>query len=205
MVVDRNSGVRDDGDTSGEVDGVGRTTAERRSSTGWRRGADGDRMLAAELEIGLGDDARVLHGRTAPEVRGDIDHLIVASSGVWVVDAKSYWGVVEQRDVGNWRTVDLRLFVNGRDQTDLVDDVTWQATAVRAALDPIGLGDVPIHPVLLFIGSGGRWFSKPIEIGGVRAVWTAKLIELVGTPGPLDHDTQQTIADRLAGALPPTA
>jgi len=166
-------------------------------------GDEDDSLLIRELAAGLDDGACLLHRCRAPNTRGDIDHVIVASSGVWIVDAKSYWGVVERRDVGNWRTVDHRLYVNGRDQTELVENLTWQTAAVRAALDPMGLGDVPIHPVLLFIGSSGRWFSKPIEIDGVRAMWTKKLIEFAREPGPLDEVACRAVAARLATALSP--
>ena len=158
--------------------------------------------LTAEIEAGLGRDTFVLHGRTVPNTRGDVDHVIVAPSGVWLVDTKNYWGLVEKRDAGNWRTVDHRLFVNGRDQTTLVDDLAWQATGVRALLDPLGLGDVPVHPVLLFIGSAGRWFAKPIDIDGVRAMWTTKLLEFVAAPGSLDDTTCRTVATELSAQLP---
>lgn len=162
----------------------------------------GTDSITAELEAGLGHDTFVLHGRIVPNTRGDVDHVIVAPSGVWLVDTKSYWGLVEKRDAGNWRTVDHRLFVNGRDQTNLVDDLAWQATGVRALLDQVGLDDVPVHPVLLFIGSAGRWFAKPIDIDGVRAMWTTKLLEFVATPGPLDDTTCRTIATELSAQLP---
>jgi hypothetical protein len=158
--------------------------------------------ITAELEAGLAHDTFVLHGRSVPNTRGDVDHVIVAPSGVWLVDTKNYWGLVEKRDAGNWRTVDHRLFVNGRDQTNLVDDLAWQATGVRALLDPLGLGDVPVHPVLLFIGSAGRWFAKPIDIDGVRAMWTTKLLEFVAAPGSLDDTTCRTVATELSAQLP---
>jgi hypothetical protein len=165
-------------------------------------GRDSSTDLAAELDASLGDDVDVLHHRKVPNTRGDIDHVIIASSGVWVVDTKNYRGLVEQRDMGNWRTIDHRLYVNGRDRTEVVENFSWQIAAVRAILDPLGLGDVPIHPVLLFVGSGGRWFMKPIEIRGVRAMWAKKLIELVGEPGPLDATTRRTIATHLSVTLP---
>lgn len=183
-------------------DGLARAGIERRSNPSWRRGADGDPLLAAELEGCVGDDAIVLHGRIAPTARGTIDHLVVAASGVWIVDAKSYWGVAERRDVGNWRTVDHRLYVNGRDETAAVDNVTWQAAVVRATLDSIGCAEVPVHPVLLFVGSGGRWFVQPIEIRGVRAMWTKQLTELVSARGTIDAEARRSIAAQLDGALP---
>ncbi len=68
------------------------------STTAWRKGAVGEARLAAALASDLRADAISLHSRKVPKTRGDIDHLIVAPSGVWVVDAKHYRGRVERRD-----------------------------------------------------------------------------------------------------------
>lgn len=125
---------------------------EPQSTTAWAKGAEGERRLASTLEAGLTTGAVVLHSRKVPKTRGDIDHLIVASSGIWIADAKNYQGRVEGRDVGGWRTSDVRLYVNGRDQTKLVDNFEWQVAAVRRArsdglrrgADPSGAA---VHPV----------------------------------------------------------
>lgn len=59
-----------------------------------------------------------LHDRKVGQA--NIDHLIVASSRVWVVDAKNYAGRVEYRGVGGWlRPADYRIYVGGRDKTKL--------------------------------------------------------------------------------------
>ena len=200
--IDSTAHPRGSADSQTPRDEFGRAGIERRANPSWRRGADGDPLLAAELEGCFGDDAIVLHGRIAPTARGTIDHLVVAASGVWIVDAKSYWGVAERRDVGNWRTVDHRLFVNGRDETEAVHNVTWQAAVVRATLDSIGRAEAPVHPVLLFVGSGGRWFLQPIEIRGVRAMWTKQLTELVSARGTIDAEDRRSIAAQLDAALP---
>ena len=60
-----------------------------------------------------------MHSRKIPN--GDIDHLAIAPSGIYVIDAKNYTGRIEARDVGNWRTVDLRLYVGGRDKSKLLE------------------------------------------------------------------------------------
>jgi hypothetical protein len=39
----------------------------------------------------------VLHDRRIPGRRSNIDHLVIARSGVWVVDTKRYRGKVERR------------------------------------------------------------------------------------------------------------
>lgn len=176
--------------------------SEPQSTTAWRQGADGERRLAAALEAGLNGSAVVLHSRKVPNTRGDIDHLVVASSGIWVVDSKNYAGRPELRDVGGWRTPEWRLYVNGRNQTKLVANFDWQVAAVRAVLDPMGFGEAPVHPTLLFTQWKKGLFEKPIELGGVRAMWTKRLVELMNEPGPLSDDAIRAIATQLSAKLP---
>jgi hypothetical protein len=80
--------------------------------------------MARRLTNDLGEAAVVLHDRKVPNTRGNIDHLVIAPSGIWIVDAKNYNGKVEVRDCGGWFSTDLRLHVNNRDQTKLVDGLT---------------------------------------------------------------------------------
>lgn len=178
---------------------------EPQSTTAWAKGAEGERRLASTLEAGLTTGAVVLHSRKVPKTRGDIDHLIVASSGIWIADAKNYQGRVEGRDVGGWRTSDVRLYVNGRDQTKLVDNFEWQVAAVRAVLDPMGFGEAPIHPVLLFTQWKKGLFEKPVTVRGVRAMWASRLVELANEPGPLSPDAVRAIATQLSAKLPSKA
>jgi hypothetical protein len=42
----------------------------------------------------------MLHDCRIPGSRANIDHLFVAASGIWIVDAKGDKGKVEQRDLG---------------------------------------------------------------------------------------------------------
>lgn len=175
---------------------------EPQSTTAWRQGAEGERRLAAALEAGLAPPSVVLHSRKVPKTRGDIDHLVIASSGVWIVDAKNYTGKPELRDVGSWRSPDFRLYVNGRNQTKHVENFDWQVAAVRAVLDPMGFGDVPMHPTLLFTQWKKGLFERPLELRGVRAMWTKRLIELVNEQGPLSDDVIRSIATQLSAKLP---
>ena len=166
-----------------------------------QQGANDERRLAAHLERELAGEAILLHSRQIPGTRGDIDHLVIAPSGVWVVDAKNYSGKVERRDVGSWRAVDHRLFVNGRDRTKLVDGMKRQATVVQKALLSTAFDKVPIHPTLLFTNSEWPWFARPVEIRGVQVMWSKKLCELVGQPGPLRRSDIEAVASRLSTQL----
>jgi hypothetical protein len=145
----------------------------------------------------FGEAAVVLHARQAPTTRGTIDHLVVAPSGVWVIDTMPHEGKVERRQVGPKQQSQTRLFVNGQDTTELVDGLTWQTNAVRAALDPVHLGDSPIHPVLVFPAAGTGWFAKPFEVGGARITWGKHLTDAIATPGPLDDAALRAITIQL--------
>lgn len=58
-----------------------------------------------------------LHDRTVPLTRGALDHLVIASSGTWLIDAKRHPGEVQCRVSGAFGSGSARLYVNGRNQT----------------------------------------------------------------------------------------
>lgn len=168
---------------------------EPQSTKAWATGADGERRVSGHLRRELGDRAIMLDDRKVPGGRGNIDHLVIASSGVWVIDAKKYTGRVERRDVGGWRKVDDRLFVNGREQTKLAVKLGWQIDAVRKVMSKAGLVEVPIHSALCFTNSEWGMFAKPFQIGGVWVTWAQKLVELIVAP------SEVTVVDREHAAL----
>ncbi len=171
-------------------------------TTAFSKGADGERRLAAHLEREVGDRAIFLHSRRIRN--GDIDHVAIAASGIFVIDAKNYNGRVESRDVGNWRTIDRRLFVGGRDKSELVEGMGKQVRAVRTALHPAGLSEITVHAVLCFTDSDWGFFAKPLMFGDVTCLWAKKLCELISRPGLLDQAQRNKIGHLLSDALPPT-
>lgn len=90
------------------------------SIVAWKTGSIGERLLAKSLQENLGDTAILLNDRKVPKSKANIDHIVVASSGVWVVDANNYSGLIQRRDVGGLFKVDERLFVSGRDRSKIV-------------------------------------------------------------------------------------
>ena len=153
-----------------------------------------ERMLSLQLHTQLGDRAVVLDDRKVPGTKCHIDHIVVAPSGVWVVDANEFNGRVERRDVGGWFKVDERLYVAGKDRTGLVDGIDRQVAAVENVLKKEGLESVPVHAALCFVNSEWGWFAKPFSLNGVWVTWATKLTELV-----LDWNAiPDTEIDRLA-------
>lgn len=181
--------------------------AEREPSTNaWARGADGERRLAAFLERELGDRVIVLHDRVIPGSRANIDHLVIAAGGVWIVDAKAYKGKLEKRDVGPFWSTEYEVYINGRNRTDLVDGLTIQIAAVRAALeaDPAAT-EIKLHPCLCFLESDWSLFARPFPIRGVTVLDPGALRSQLKKSGPLDPKSMTRIANRLALSLPAAA
>ena len=75
-----------------------------------------------------------------PRSRANIDHIAIAPSGVFVIDAKRYTGKIEVRKplIG-----DPKLVIRGRDKTKLVEGLKRQVEAVRSGLAVIEQ-DVPV-------------------------------------------------------------
>jgi hypothetical protein len=190
----------------GRLAGVVRFLSDDPQSTqAWAKGSEGEQRLGEHLVRALGDRAVLLHDRKVPGTRGNIDHLAIASSGVWVIDAKNFSGQVEQRDIGGWVRTDLRLYVGKRDKTKLAAGLSWQVDAVHTALaeTPVG-ATIPVTPVLCFTDSDWRLFAKPFQQDGVWVTWAKKLVEMIAAPGPLSSEEVLQVAAQLASALPPT-
>ena len=92
---------------------VNRFGAIPQSTVAWGIGARGEELLAEALASV--PNLVALHDRRVRNTRGNIDHIVIAPAGVFVVDAKHYEGLIEIRDYGGFFRTDLRLTVMGFD------------------------------------------------------------------------------------------
>jgi hypothetical protein len=175
-----------------------------RSTTVWGQGSVGERILADYLSKTLGDRAVALHDRRVPGSRGNIDHIVVAATGVWVIDTKRWSGKVERRDVGGWFKVDQRLYVGGRERPKAVEGMAWQIDAVTKVLNSEGL-DTPLRAALCFVEAEWGLFAKPFELKGVRVSGPKSLAVAISEEGPLEPGDVMDVARALANALPSKA
>lgn len=179
------------------VDGHAGASAQRqadvrRKGESWAKGATGERTVGAILDGLVRRGVVVLHDRAIPGSKANIDHITVGPRGVHVIDPKHYTGRVEVREG--------RLFVKGRHRGKLVDSMERQAWEVEAALAQV---DVPVHPVLCFVGSQWPLIRRPLQFGRVAVVWPQRLEDLVWGPGSLGSGDVQRLGAVLRDALPP--
>ncbi len=177
-------------------------TDDPQSIRAWKQGSLGERRLAESLERAVGDAMVLLNDRRVPGTRGNIDHLVIAGSGVWVIDAKQYTGTIQKRDVGGFFKVDIRLYVGGRDRTKLVEQLDWQVKAVHNVL---GQSQVPIHSAVCFTDADWGLFTKPFQLKGVFVTGPNTLARRIAAEGPLSPHAIEETASKLAVALPPKA
>lgn len=176
-------------------------TDDPQSTRAWATGARGEEKLAAALD-GI-EGLRVLHDRRVPRSAANIDHILIAPAGVFVVDAKNLRGKIEIRNRGGFFRTDNRLYVGRRDCSAIATGLGWQVEAVTAALVAAAVDPLPpVTPVLCFIDGEWPLFGAPNEYAGVRLEGTGSIRKLVAAPETLDQPSIDRLAQILSAALP---
>jgi hypothetical protein len=180
-------------------------TAKQADAT-WGKGSAGESRLAAWIAKEVGDHVIALHDRLIPGTRGNIDHLFVAPSGVWVVDAKAYKGKVVRKQVGPFWRGDNEVFVGGRNRTKLAKGVEHQLDAVIAAVrsDP-SLAALGIYGALCFLDSDWGLMDSPFNVGNVWVTYPRALRKALRKKGEVSRATMEHVARRLDLSLPSAA
>ncbi len=165
----------------------------------FHQGDLGEKAVAAYLEKHTArGSAIILHNRRMPGGRGDIDHLAIAPTGVFVIDAKAIKGKVRvQRPLFG----KPKLCVSGRDRTKLIDGLDRQVHAVRGALTASGHPDVWVQGVLCFTTADLPLLGTP-KMRGHLLIHRRALAKRINKQGPLQPPTIDAIARTLAAALP---
>lgn len=145
---------------------------ERATTANWARGAAGEERLGTLLDDLPPDSTAVLHDRRVPGSRANIDHIVVTTGGVWVIDAKRYRDGGPQLRVegGLFRPRVEKLYVGGRIRTHLVDGVLRQVDLVRDEV-----GDVPVRGALCFVDAVWPLIGGDFMTRGVNVLWPKRL------------------------------
>ena len=169
------------------------------SARAWDTGAVGEERLGNRLNELSSESLRVLHDRRIPGSKANIDHIAVAATGIYVIDAKKYEGRPSLKiEGGLFRPRVERLLVGSRDCTKLVDGVLKQVDVVRGIVGD----EVPIQGVLCFVEADWPLIGGSFTTRGVEALWPKRLYPKVTADGALTVDVVADLHRRLATALP---
>jgi hypothetical protein len=162
--------------------------------------------LAQELAVG----ARVLTDRHVPgDSEANIDHVVVASSGVWVIDSKKWAGEIHYRSK-KFPSTDPRryLLIGGVDRTAHIAKIYRLVIPVAQI---VGDRTVNVYPVIAFIDSVWgvseslhfRRGKGPYEHEGVFLSGGHSIITKINEPGPLSPEVIEALYRKLDAAMPP--
>jgi hypothetical protein len=166
----------------------------------FRIGEAGEIAVGAAIENAVAKvDGIVLHNRRLPGRRGDIDHIAIVPSGIYVIDAKAVRGKVEVRRP--WRTPP-QLFIAGRDRTNYLDGLDRQIEAVRAAIHAAGLPPALAWGALCFTDADLPRL-RAHEVRGHLLIYRRALTKRLTTPGAVERRTAGELAAAIDSALPP--
>lgn len=159
----------------------------------WARGAAGEAQVAQLLAKYLDDDVIALHDRRIPGSRANIDHIVVAPSGVWVIDTKRYTGkaTIDRPLLGK-----PRLVINGRDKTELIDRLDRQVVLVRTATQQIA-PETPTRGALCFVDTELP-LIRTLTLSGYPLLYPRALAKRINRAGPTGDGTVSAMATALA-------
>ena len=174
------------------------------------KGAQGEYLMGTYLAADLAAGAHVLTDRKVPgDSEANIDHVVVASTGVWIIDSKKWTGEIRYRSPG-FPSTDPRkcLTVDGMDRTS---DIAKIYRLVIPVAQVIGDTKVLVHPVLAFVEATwgvkeGLHFKRgkgPYEHEGVLISGGHSFIKLVNATGPLTPYAVESLWRRLDAAMLP--
>jgi len=172
------------------------------STRAWSTGAVGEQVVARSLDKWANEHVRMLHDRRIPRTKANIDHIAVAPSGVYVIDAKRYKGRPDLRIQGGiLRPRTTTLVVGGRDCTKLLDGLHKQVDLVRSALEQ-SHPDVGVRGMLCFVDADWPLIGGAFSIDQVDVLWPKKAAQVLNKDGQLTGDQVSVVHQFLATTFP---
>jgi hypothetical protein len=171
----------------------------------WDLGAHGEEVFATSLDRLADAGLYFLHDRRIPPTRANIDHIVIAPSGVYVIDAKNYTGRAQLSVTGGIFSPRVeKLKVGRRDCTKLVDGVHKQVDRVSELLARDGIGqDVPVRGMLCFVEGDWPLLGGSFTVGGLEVLWPKRARKIITAPGALTDDRLRVLHRHLAAEFPP--
>ena len=159
------------------------------------RGDPGPGPVGPALESARHLGIEVIHGRRSSPAAGTFEHLVIAATGVWVIDAVlEVSGPVERRDLGDWFTPDPQLYIAGTDRRTLVATLAGRVAEIRDRLDRVATTSVPVRGVLCVGDVPATWLDQPMYHGGISITDRRRLVDPMTDPVIIDPATREAVA-----------
>jgi nuclease-like protein len=160
----------------------------------WRRGAAGERRTARLLSRLEDRGWVVLHDLAIPGSRANIDHLVIGSGGVVVVDSKQYRGRLHLDPHGFlWHGRHLLV--------STLRKVLWEADQADEVL---GVADITVGAIVAVHGGSLPW--SRLEVDGVTVTAAQRVPDLLrALPPVLGPERVAWLADRARLRFRPAA
>jgi hypothetical protein len=165
-----------------------RPSAEARS---WRSQATVQRRTAAALEPLEQEGHLVLHDITLPGWPVNIDHLVVGSTGVWIIQSWQHQVGLPRRGSSPWRRYSVT--------TGLRRQLRWQAAALTGEL--AGDPTIPVRPLLCVYP--GRWSRSRRPVEGVPTATSRQLRDILHHAASQPSKDVERATERLLGMARP--
>lgn len=174
--------------------------ARSRRDPKWVKGAAGEYLMDKSLHKRVSKESVILTDRRVPGTKSNIDHIVIASSGVWIIDTKNWKGRIEYK-ASSSMGVDTRLYVGGKDRTSVVEAMYALVIPVAQA---IGDRTVPVNSALVFVN--GEWALSAVPRMLINRpykhleVWIAppkNLARLINEAGPLQLEAIRSLGSKL--------
>ena len=147
----------------------------------------------------------VLHDVRLAGTAHTLDHLVVAPSGIWLIDTVHITGRVSRHDAGTRQDPEVCLLIDGDDRTALVDSLGILRQG-RHVLATMQLG-AEVQTAMCLIDATWPMSARPFKVRDHWITWPRALTDKIRSSGLLPirtaHDIAHAISERqLAGAVP---
>ena len=129
--------------------------------TAWRRGAKGERRTARLLDRLTRDGFVVFHDLAIPGSPANVDHLMIGSTGVFVIDSKQWTGSVHQ-------SADGLAWHNHHRLDRTLETVRWEAQAISRLLGTRAAALLFVHGAHVHGGGLHAHGVAIVPAGGLR-------------------------------------
>jgi Nuclease-related domain len=164
----------------------------------WLRGAEGEEEIARRLAKHIRDAAILLHDRRMPHSRANIDHIAVAASGVWVIDAKRNAG---KAAVSKPLFGAATLTIAGRNKSKLADGLARQVDAVAGVMSELGTG-LSVQGAFCFVDTELPAIGT-LTFRGYPLLTPRRLAGRINKRGHAEPELLHAVAAQLSSRFPP--